>query len=230
MKHQFLKVAAASPELRVADPAFNATQIIAVIEAQYEKGTELLVFPELCISGYTCGDLFLQEALLGGCLAALKRIAEATAGKKMLVFVGLPLLYCGKLYNCAAGISDGKIAGIVPKTYIPNYNEFYEARYFSPAIGGTAWLPFGGKENDGAAFSAELVFRDENHPEIAVGCEICEDLWAPESPSVRLAKSGAAVIVNLSASNETVGKREYRKTLLAAQSGISAATSMRVRE
>ncbi len=219
MKHQFLKVAAASPELRVADPAFNATQIIAVIEAQYEKGTELLVFPELCISGYTCGDLFLQETLLGGCLVALKRIAEATAGKKMLVFVGLPLLYCGKLYNCAAGISDGKIAGIVPKTYIPNYNEFYEARYFSPAIGGTAWLPFGGKENDGAAFSAELVFRDENHPEIAVGCEICEDLWAPESPSVRLAKSGAAVIVNLSASNETVGKREYRKTLLAAQSG-----------
>ncbi len=219
MQHQFLKAAAVSPALKVADPAFNAQKIVEVIEAHQEKGTELLVFPELCISGYTCGDLFLQKTLLDGCLSALKIIAETTKGHTMLVFVGLPILYQGKLYNCAAGISNGKIAGIVPKTYIPNYGEFYEARYFSPAPAGTMWLPFGGEENDGAAFSTELIFRDENHPEIAVGCEICEDLWAPASPSVQLSKSGATVIVNLSASNEIVGKREYRKTLLAAQSG-----------
>ena len=218
MKHQFVKVAAVSPELRVADPAFNAKKIVEVIEEQSAKGTELLVFPELCLSGYTCGDLFLQQTLLDGCLTALKTVAKATTGLKMLVFVGLPLSAQGKLYNCAAALSDGNILGFVPKTYIPNYNEFYEARYFSPAPEGVLWLPLGG-EDDGADFSTELVFRDENHPEIAVGCEICEDLWAPESPSVRLAKSGASIIVNLSASNETVGKREYRKTLLAAQSG-----------
>ena len=219
MKHQFVKVAAVSPELRVADPAFNAKKIVEVIEEQSAKGTELLVFPELCLSGYTCGDLFLQQTLLDGCLTALKTVAKATTGLKMLVFVGLPLSAQGKLYNCAAALSDGNILGFVPKTYIPNYNEFYEARYFSPAPEGVLWLPLGGEEDDGVTFSTELVFRDENHPEIAVGCEICEDLWAPESPSVRLAKSGASIIVNLSASNETVGKREYRKTLLAAQSG-----------
>ncbi len=219
MKHQFVKVAAVSPELRVADPAFNAKKIVEVIEEQSAKGTELLVFPELCLSGYTCGDLFLQQTLLDGCLTALKTVAKAITGLKMLVFVGLPLSAQGKLYNCAAALSDGNLLGFVPKTYIPNYNEFYEARYFSPAPEEVLWFPLGGEEDDGAAFSAELVFRDENHPEIAVGCEICEDLWAPESPSVRLAKSGASIIVNLSASNETVGKREYRKTLLAAQSG-----------
>ncbi len=219
MKHQFLKVAAASPELRVADPAFNAQKIIEIIVSQAEKGTELLVFPELSLSGYTCGDLFLQQTLLDGCLSALEEVAESTDGRTMLVFVGLPILYCGKLYNCAAAVSGGKVIGIVPKTHIPNYNEFYEARYFSPAPEGVAWLPFGGEDNDGTAFSAELVIRDEVHPEIAVGCEICEDLWAPDSPSVRLAKRGAAVIVNLSASNETVGKREYRHKMIAAQSG-----------
>ncbi len=219
MKYQFLKVAAASPALRVADPAYNAKEIIGIIEAQAKKGTELLVFPELCLSGYTCGDLFLQETLLTGCLTALKEVVARTKGHTMLVFVGLPVSCHGKLYNCAAGISGGKILGLVPKSYLPNYNEFYEARYFSPAPEGVSRISLGGGEEGDAVFSAELVFRDEDHPEIAVGCEICEDLWAPESPSVKLAKSGAAVIVNLSASNETVGKREYRHKLLAAQSG-----------
>ncbi len=219
MKHQFIKVAAASPALKVADPAYNAQKIIEVIEAQAEKGTEILVFPELSLSGYTCGDLFLQQTLLEGCLSALKRVAEATKGKIMLVFVGLPLAHDGKLYNCAAALSDGEVKGFVPKTHIPNYNEFYEARYFSPAPEGASWHRLGSEEDDGAYLSAELVFRDEAHPEIAVGCEICEDLWAPEPPSVRLAAKGAAIIVNLSASDETVGKREYRHKLLAAQSG-----------
>ena len=219
MQHQFLKVAAVSPALRVADPAFNAQKIIEIIEAQSEKGTELLVFPELSISGYTCGDLFLQQTLLDGCLSALKTIAESTKGHTMLVFVGLPLLHQGKLYNCAAALSQGRVQGFIPKTYLPNYNEFYEARYFTSAPAGVCWHAFGGDDENGAYFSAELIFRDENCPEIAVGCEICEDLWVPASPSVELAKSGATVIVNLSASNEIVGKREYRHKLLAAQSG-----------
>ncbi len=219
MKHSFIKVAAVSPEIRVADPAFNATKIVEAIEAQAKKGTELLVFPELSISGYTCGDLFLQSTLLEGCLTALREIAAATENKKMLVFVGLPLAHGGKLYNCAAAVSDGEVKGFVPKTHLPNYNEFYEARYFSPAPAGTSWHRLGTEEDDGAYLSAELVFRDETHPEIAVGCEICEDLWAPVSPSSALCAKGAAVIVNLSASNETVGKREYRHKMIAAQSG-----------
>ncbi len=219
MKEQFLKVAAVSPALRVADPAFNAGKIIETIEAQHERGTELLVFPELSISGYTCGDLFLQQALLDGCLKALKQIATATEKRKMLVFVGLPLLHQGKLYNCAAALSDGKVLGIIPKTYLPNYGEFYEARYFSSAPAEGCWHALDRNDDYGAYFSAELIFRDENYPDIAVGCEICEDLWVPASPSVRLAAKGATVIVNLSASNETIGKREYRKTLLSAQSG-----------
>ncbi len=220
MKHQFVKVAAASPELRVGDPAFNAKKIIEIIEEQSAKGTELLVFPELCLSGYTCGDLFLQQTLLDGCLAALKTVAKATAGLKMLVFVGLPLSAKGKLYNCAAALSDGKIVGFVPKTYIPNYNEFYEARYFSPAPEEKQIIiPEAILDGSIPYMVRELLIRDENRLAIAVGCEICEDLWASESPSAALCRRGAAIIVNLSASNETVGKREYRKTLLAAQSG-----------
>ena len=116
MKYGFLRVAAASPSLKVADPAYNAARIIEVIEQQAQKGTELLVFPELSLSGYTCGDLFLQKTLTDGCMRALMTVAEATKGKKMLVFVGLPLLCEGKLYNCAAGIANGKVEGIVPKT------------------------------------------------------------------------------------------------------------------
>ncbi len=219
MKHGFLKVAAASPEMRVADPAFNAKKIVEIIEEQAAKGTELLVFPELCLSGYTCGDLFLRQTLLDGCLEALRAVAKGTEDKRMLVFVGLPLSHGGKLYNCAAALSGGEILGLVPKTHLPNYNEFYEERYFSPAPERISWHSFGKDDDDGTAFSAGLIFRDVNYPGVAVGCEICEDLWAPESPSVRLASRGATVIVNLSASNETIGKREYRKTLLAAQSG-----------
>ncbi len=226
MKHQFLKVAAVSPALKVADPAYNAQKIVEIIEAQHKKGTELLVFPELSLSGYTCGDLFLQKTLLDGCIAALKTVAKATEGKTMLVFVGLPLSVKGKLYNCAAALSNGKIVGFIPKTYIPNYGEFYEARYFSPApaekqivvldavLDGN--VPF---MDGGLLIRNDMWGTDGEWPEVTVGCEICEDLWAPDAPSAELARRGATVIVNLSASNETVGKREYRHKLLAAQSG-----------
>ncbi len=216
MKHQFLKVAAASPEMKVADPAFNAKKIVGIIEEQAEKGTELLVFPELCLSGYTCGDLFLQQTLLDGCLAALKTVAEATKGKKMLVFVGLPVAFEGKIYNCAAAVTGGKVSGVIPKTHLPNYGEFYEARYFAPAPEGSHVLCIG---DEYAYFDRNFIVYDIHRPEFAVACEICEDLWTSESPSGQHCRHGATVIVNLSASNETIGKREYRKTLIAAQSG-----------
>jgi len=213
MKHGFVKVAAASPELRVADPAFNAQKIIEVIEAQAKQGTEILVFPELSLCGYTCGDLLLSKTLTDGCLSALKKIAEAT--KKMLVFVGLPVVYQNKLYNCAAGIANGKVLGFVPKTHVPNYGEFYEKRYFADGFTEEGYVPLWEKQF--APISANFLFQQ--HGGVSVACELCEDLWAPASPSVRHASAGAEIIVNLSASNETVGKREYRRTLASAQSG-----------
>lgn len=219
MKYGFVKAAAASPELRIADPAYNAKKIIEIIKEQSGAGVELLVFPELSLCGYTCGDLLLQKTLTDGCLAGLKEIAEATEKIKMLVFVGLPVVYQNKLYDCAAGIANGKVLGFVPKTHIPNYGEFYERRYFSDGFTAEGYVPLW--EDKFAPISSNFLFEQEKG-DITVACEICEDLWAPDSPSVRHVKAGAEIIVNLSASDETVGKREYRKTLLAAQSGKCA--------
>ena len=171
------------------------------------------MFPELSLCGYTCGDLFLQKTLLDGCEAALKEITEATKSLKMLVFVGLPISKNDKLFNCAAAIASGRVVGYVPKTYIPGYGEFYEKRYFSSA---KAYPELWDIE---APFGTDILFRDPLNPEVKVACEICEDLWASESPSTRHALNGASIIVNLSASNETVGKREYRHKLIAAHSG-----------
>ena len=217
MKYGFLRVAAASPALRVADPAYNAAHIIDVIGAQAEKGTDVLVFPELSLSGYTCGDLFLQKMLLAGCMDALRAVAEATAGKKMLVFVGLPVVCEGKLYNCAAALADGAVLGFVPKTHLPNYNEFYEARHF---VRGQQKLALADLwEGKRAPLSTDLLFCAEGHPETRIACEICEDVWVADPPSTRHTQAGAIVVVNLSASNEIIGKREYRKTIVSAQSG-----------
>ena len=217
MKYGFLRAAAASPALRVADPAYNAARIIEVIAQQAKKGTELLVFPELSLSGYTCGDLFLQKTLTDGCMKALLQVAEATKDKKMLVFVGLPVVFAGKLYNCAAGIAGGKVLGLVPKVHLPNYNEFYEQRHFARGFEEEAYV----RLPDGAIapMSVNFLFSAQNFEELMVACEICEDVWVAGPPSTRHAQAGAVVIVNLSASNEVIGKREYRKTLLAAQSG-----------
>ena len=217
MKYGFLRTAAVSPDLKVADPEYNARQIAEIIGAQEEAGTELLVFPELALSGYTCGDLFLQQTLLSGCMQALRTVTEATAGKKMLVFVGLPVVCDGKLYNCAAALSDGAVLGLVPKTNLPNYNEFYEARHF---VRGSRELSFA-ELWDGvrAPLSTDLLFRAKSYSQLLIACEVCEDVWVADPPSSRHTQAGASVIVNLSASNETIGKREYRRTLLAAQSG-----------
>ncbi len=214
MKYQFLKVAAASPGIKVADPAYNAKKLIEIINAQAEKGTELLVFPELSLSGYTCGDLFLQKTLLDGCLSALDEVAGATKGKKMLVYVGLPVAYGDKIYNCAAAVSDGKVLSFTAKTYLPNYGEFYEQRHFTGGRGLDGCVRL---KNGTAVISASNIVSDEEHG-VSVACEICEDMWAAVPPSIEHCRHGATVIVNLSASNELVGKRERRHGIISSHS------------
>ncbi|MGN1234388.1 MAG: NAD(+) synthase [Christensenellaceae bacterium] len=216
MQYGLIKVAAASPDLRVADVAYNAAEIKKTILEEYAAGVQVLVFPELCLSGYTCSDLFHQKLLIDGCLREAEKLVEESKGMEMLVFIGLPVLYQGSLYNCALAFSNGRALGLVPKTYLPSYNEFYEQRHFAS-----------GKDLCGSVtlcaqtvpLDARLLFTDENCPELKIGCEICEDLWVGESPSLHHAKAGATLIVNLSASNEVIGKREYRRDLVRLTSG-----------
>lgn len=215
MNHGYVTCAAASAPLRVADCAYNAAETVKAMEAAAAKHVRILVFPELGLTGYTCGDLFLQKTLLDGALDALKTVRDATKNLSMLVFVGLPLTVTGKLYNCAAALCDGQILGVIPKTHLPNYSEFYEARWFTPAPKDGQILDL---LDEDVPFGANHVFVCDNLPELVVGCEICEDLWAPNPPSVALAMGGATVIVNLSASNEVVGKDGYRRELVKNQS------------
>ena len=218
MKHGFIKLAAAVPDVHVAAPMKNAAEICRLIDRAYGEGVRVLVFPELSLTGYTCGDLFLSDGLLDGAEKALLTVAEHTKGKKMLVFAGLPLRANDRLYNCAAAICDGEILGITPKTAIPNYGEFYEARHFSVPSGGEVAVLRNGEEEYYIPLSHD-VYVCQQVPELAVGAEICEEMWTAGSPSEKLAADGATVIVNLSASNETVGKDEYRRTLVKAASG-----------
>lgn len=215
MKYGFIKVCAATPEMRVADVEFNTEKIIAAIKESAANGSQLTVFPELCVCGYTCGDLFNQKALLAQVDKAIGEICRATKGLKTLVFVGVPIEHFGRLYNCAVAIYDDSILGVIPKTYLPNYGEFYEKRYFSPANDDMTDVEVAGRN---VTLSRDLLFRAENIPSFTVGAEICEDLWAPQSPSIMHAKSGASIIVNLSCSDETVGKAEYRRNLIKTQS------------
>ena len=219
MKHGFVKIAAVSPELRVADVKFNALKIQEAIERETRNGVEILVFPELCICGYTVGDLLLQSVLIDGCLAALKEIAESTRGRKSLVFVGLPFSWRNGLYNCAAAICDGKVLAIVPKCNLPTYAEFTDKRWFSPAPEGRYTVSLW--EDETTVFTANCLISDVNEKSLRVACEICEDLWVNDSPAVKHALAGATVIVNLSASTELIGKARSRRTLLEAQSSKS---------
>ncbi len=222
MKYGFVKVAAASPELKVANVKFNTLKIEEEIAKQTKEGTEVLVFPELCLCGYTCGDLLLQPLLVERCKTALKEIADFTRGIAMLVFVGLPVKKDGKLYNCAAAVCGGRVLGIVPKTHLPNYAEFYERRYFVPAPGenDVPFLLWTGEEGaEYTKFGPFQLFADENHSDVKVACEICEDLWRGYAPSTGHAAAGATIVVNLSASDETIEKDAYRRTLIKAQSG-----------
>ena len=218
MQDGFVKIAAATPDLRVADCAYNASEIVKQAKQAAAKGAHLVVFPELCLTGYTCGDLFLQRTLLDGALTALDTVRRETAELNAAVVVGLPLVQQGKLFNVAAVLCGGKIEGVVPKQFIPNYSEFYEARHFISGAG----VPFQTISLLGQdtlfAGGEPLVFQCADMPEFTLGVEICEDLWVADPPSTRLAQAGATVIVNLSASDEIIGKASYRRDLVRQQS------------
>ena len=217
MKYGFIKVAAASPEVIVADTVANSNAIIAAARRADALGVKLLVTPELGVTGYTCGDLFLQKRLLDRSREAVAEIAASTADLGCIIVVGAPLRFGTTLYNCAVVMLNGQILGVVPKKNLPNYGEFYELRQFSPAPDSKELLTV---ELCGqyVPFGTQLIFRCEELPEFAFGCEICEDLWVPEPPSTKLALNGATIICNLSASDETVGKASYRRELVRSQS------------
>ena len=215
MKDGFVKTAAGTPDIKVADCEYNRAEITALIDKAHAGGVRILVLPELCITGYTCQDLFFQQALLDGALDALRKITEHTAGMDMLVAVGCPLRFRGELYNCAVVIKDGKLLGVVPKKFLPNYNEFYEKRHFTAAPEGQFDIELFGES---VPFGLGLLFECREMPELVFAAEICEDLWAAEPPSISLALGGATVIANLSASNETIGKDMYRRDLVNSQS------------
>ena len=208
MRDGFIKVAAGTPEIRVADCAYNARQCIALIREAQGQSVKVLALPELCLTGYTCGDLFFQDTLLRGAEDALGQVLEATRPVDMLVALGLPVRAEGKLYNCAAVLCRGELLGLVPKTCLPNYGEFYEKRWFEPGPEEEFLsLTLCGQE---VFLGKRHLFRCDTLPDLVVGVEICEDLWSSAPPSVFLAQSGA---------NETVGKADYRRALVAGQSG-----------
>ena len=215
MKHGFIKVAAITPKIKVADPAYNAGQIGDRLAEAYAKGAGVIVFPELCLTGYTCCDLFLQELLLEESMRQLAVLTEGTRGHEALVFVGIPFEWKGKLYNAAAVMQDGKLLGIVPKTYIPTYAEFYEGRYFTPGQKEVSYVDVNGAS---VPFGSRLLFSVDAIKGLVVACEICEDFWVPKPPATDHALAGATLIVNLSASNETVGKDVYREMLVKSES------------
>lgn len=217
MKEGFLKVAAATPRIRVADCAYNTARVEELIAEAAEQGISLCVFPELVLTGYTCGDLFLQQALLDAAEEGLTRILQCSARFALVFAVGLPVRLDNALYNCAAICYKGKILGVIPKQNVPNYSEFYEMRHFASGAGmKTRMIQLCHQE---VPMGTDLLFRCRNMPELVLGCEICEDLWVLQPPSVRLVQAGATVMVNLSASSELVGKAAYRRQIVAGQSG-----------
>jgi NAD+ synthase (glutamine-hydrolysing) len=214
----FVRVGAATPKLRVAEPEANASELVGLIRAATGHGVQILVLPELALTGYTAGDLFFSRSVLvEGAERALARLLRETADTSLVVALGLPLAADGRLFNCAAVAQGGHLLGVVPKTYLPNYREFYEERWFAGSRDAVcdqvtlagARVPFG----------SDLLFHLEHSPEVSIGVEICEDLWAPVPPSSLQAVAGANVLLNLSASNETVAKADYRRALVAQQSG-----------
>ena len=215
MENGFLKVAALTPHIKVADPMYNAKQICDCIDEAEEKRAKIMVFPELCITGYTCHDLFLQEKLLSEAKRALDIIVEHSDGVDGLIFVGLPMERDNRLYNVAAVINCGEIMGFVPKTYLPGYGEYYEPRHFVSGNEIPVMVDYDGVE---IPFGTNLLFTSDAMKGLCIACEICEDVWVANPPSTNHAVAGANVIVNLSASNEVVGKKEYREMLIKATS------------
>ncbi len=212
----FMRAAVISPELRVADVAFNTQAIVAALTQAADAGCRLAVFPELCLTGYSCADLFYQRALLEKAHDALLEVAAASGQADIAVAVGLPLAIAGKLYNCLALVAHHRVLGIVPKTYLPSTNEFYEERWFTPGpLCPAQTVTIGGTE---VPFGADLLFAAEDLPGLVIGMEVCEDLWAVNPPSGDMALAGATLLLNGSASNELLGKVEYRRELVRQQS------------
>ncbi len=219
MKYGILRAACASPSLCVGDCDFNASKIIETIKEAENRKARILVLPELCITGYTCGDLFLQQTLRTAAVKALKRIAKETEDCAVMAVAGLPYELHNKLYNCAAYIHKGKVLAIIPKTFIPNYSEFYERRWFSPATPKQQEdILLDDEEELVVPFGTNIILEDVHDSTIRIAAEICEDAWVPLSPSTRHALHGATIIANLSASNEVVGKAAYRSLLVSSHS------------
>ena len=220
MRHGFIRTAAVTPKIHVADTKGNGAETIRLASEAAEHGAKIIVFPELGITGYTCSDLFLQELLLKSAREELFHIARETADLDALIFVGLPWEKDGKLYNVAAALCGGHLLGLVPKLHLPNYGEFYELRHFTPGNQEVedVWVPEEGEDGDYINFGTKLLFTCEELPGLSVAAEICEDVWVPNPPSIGHALAGATVIVNCSASDETTGKNLYRESLIGGQS------------
>ena len=218
----FLRVGAASPRVRLADPEGNVTEMLRLAAEAQERGVQVLLFPELCLTGYTASDLFFSlSTLVGGVEGALERLLRETAKSPMVLVAGMPLAHEGRLFNTAAVMQSGKVLGLVPKSYLPNYKEYYEERWFSPAR--DAMSDAARFLGETVPFGADLLFAQESEPGVTLGVEICEDLWAAVPPSSFHAIAGATVILNPSASNELVAKAEYRRELVKVQSGRTIA-------
>lgn len=215
-KFGYVRVAASVPKLKVANVEFNTKEVIKEIKALDKEGVQIVTFPELCLTGYTCADLFSQDILITKSKEAIKEVIDSTKLLDIISIIGAPIVCDNQLFNCGVVINKGKILGIVPKTYIPNYGEFYEKRWFSTSNTLTSkTINLFGKE---VPIGIDLVFRDINDSKFAFGIEICEDLWSPKAPSVEAALNGATMIFNLSASNEVIGKAQYRRNLINMQS------------
>ena len=215
-KFGYVRVAASVPELKVANVEFNTKEVIKEIKTLDKEGVQIVTFPELCLTGYTCADLFSQDILITKSKEAIKEVIDSTKLLDIISIIGAPIVCDNQLFNCGVVINKGEILGVVPKTYIPNYGEFYEKRWFSTSNTLTSkTINLFGKE---VPIGIDLVFRDINDSKFTFGIEICEDLWSPKAPSVEAALNGATMIFNLSASNEVIGKAQYRKNLINMQS------------
>ncbi len=220
MKDNFIRVAAATPKIQVADPVYNKEQVLHVITEAAGQGAKVIVCPELCLTGYTCNDLFLQSSMIDKASEMMMELAEDIKALGVVAVIGLPFERSNRLYNVAAVLSGGKVLGLVTKTFLPNYGEFYEQRYFSR--GNETPVPVTLLAKDGSSYEvpmgSNLLFSCRQIPELVMGCEICEDVWTPNPPSIRHAMAGATVIANASASDETTGKGAYRRDLIGGQS------------
>ncbi len=211
-RYGYVKCAALTNEVKVADVAFNTATTVELIKKAHKKGVSIAVFPELNIPSYTASDLLMHDCIVNECLNSIKEIAELSKGLDMLIFVGIPFRYFSRMYNCAVAICNGEILAVIPKKNLPNYNEFVERRLFCEPDDKTVYIDLFGKK---VPFGYKIILQNSLMPQMKVACEICEDLWVPNSPSISHALAGATIVANLSTSNETVGKEEYRRQMVA---------------